>query len=799
MKRLLSILILLCTFGLCRAQSDEGPVVPLTERVFMTTERNICRLGDWLNVRGVVLSTDYNDFAPYSRYVNVELIGSMTDREGQEHADSVIVRQKVRTDERGYFFLTLPTDACQKEGRHYLRAYTRFMRNQPVQTFPMTSVLLTYDARRMQAGEGGGCVVSFFPEAGRLMVGTQQRIVAYVTDDYGNPVEGATLAWIAGGDTLATAISRPSGYAALTPSVAIGGEANAYVSIAKDKQQMKADLPEATEAAPFIRTSVVAGKLRLQIVNRHLLSADSRLYGFMGGFGMTEYPVPNDEGMLTMDTREMPDGLMSFWLTDGCLPPGDSLSDRRGQGERPGGCATSVPNIICQCSVWIGNVSNQAPSEPPSPTPSPREEEGSIVIRHLVSDEHHAPRAFEMLNLFNLRSDAPFPRTFYSESEREARTDLDLWLATSHFAGFDLADALAGRFDYPLAPERALTLSGQALTPDGRPLKSGNVEILNLATLDSYFCPIGEDGRYEQAVADFTTGMQFFIESVNAGGKNNRYGATLEEEQPAMMCNWMRQTDEASAHFGKQAKAVVSAIAGGIDLGEAVVTARTGNRPDWHSSQMEGVYVFSHETLQKPCFVDVESVLRRSGWVDIRMRDTSNPAPNYMSELAQMNPYMAAQNGESNKMAVNKVCFYRSDRAQKQSLMEGGGEWMNFLLNDQLITHNFEDVLSMSVDGIESIEIVKPTLSDPRLIRNHSMNGLVIIRSRHLMKTKDIPSRGITVEPAGLTLPQLPDVPHSSPQSGELKGAGGGLHPAAGQRIAVDVITPDRQIFSFEE
>lgn len=760
MNKILSIFILLCTFGLCHAQNDEGPIVPLTERVFMTTEKNVCSLGEQLNVRGVVLSTDYNDFTPYSRYVNVELIGNITDRKDKEHTDSVIVRQKVRIDERGYFFLTMPTDACQKEGRYYLRAYTRFMRNQPVQTFPMTSVLLTYDARRMHAGEGGGCVVSFFPEAGRLMTEVQQRIVAYVTDDYGNPVEGATLAWVAGGDTIATATSRPSGYAALTPSVAISDEANAYVSIAKNEQQMKADLPLPTEAAPFIRTSVVAGKLRLQIVNRHLLSADSRLYGFMNGFGMTEYPIPNAEGMLAMDTREMPDGLMTFWLTDGSPTP-----------------ATSVPNIICQRIVWIGNVGNQAPREVP---------DSSIVIRHLVSDEHHVPRAFEMLNLFNVRSDAPFPRTFYSESEREARTDLDLWLATSHFVGFDLADALAGRFDYPLAPERTLTLSGQALTPDGRPLKSGNVEMLNLSTLDSYLCPIGEDGRYEQAVADFTTGMQFFIESVNAGGKNNRYGATLEEEQPSMMCNWMRQTDEASAHIGQRAKAVVSSIAGGVDLGEAVITARSNNRPDWHTSQMEGVYIFGHETLQKPCFVDVESVLRRSGWVDIRMRDTSNPAPNYMGELAQMNPYMAEQNGEGNRLAVNKVCFYRSDRAQKQSLMEGGSEWMNFLLNDQLITHNFEDVLSMSVDGIESIEIVKPTLSDPRLIRNHSMNGLVIIKSRHLMKSKDIPSRGITVEPAGLTLPQMSDVPPM-------------LHPDAGQRIAVDIITPDRQIFSFEE
>lgn len=201
---------------------------------------------------------------------------------------------------------------------------------------------------------------------------------------------------------------------------------------------------------------------------------------------------------------------------------------------------SSMPNIISQRSVWIGNVRNQAPHELP---------DGSIVVRHLINDEHRAPRAFEMLSLFNVRSDVPFPRTFYSESEREARTDLDLWLATSHFVGFDLADALAGRFDYPLAPEQALSLSGQALTPDGRPMKSGNVEILNLSTLDSYLCPIGEEGRYEQAVADFTTGTKFFIESVNIGGKNNPYDAAEDRGMRHWLCGHSRTQSRQQQEF----------------------------------------------------------------------------------------------------------------------------------------------------------------------------------------------------------------------------------------------------------
>lgn len=79
-----------------------------------------------------------------------------------------------------------------------------------------------------------------------------------------------------------------------------------------------------------------------------------------------------------------------------------------------------------------------------------------------------APSSPAGLHLYNVRSDAPFPAAVYSETEREARTDLDLWLATTRFVGFDIADALAARFDYPFLPEKALSIAGTALTPDRR-------------------------------------------------------------------------------------------------------------------------------------------------------------------------------------------------------------------------------------------------------------------------------------------------------------------------------------------
>lgn len=746
------------------AQDAGSPIVPLTERIFLTTERDVYALGDVLTVRGNVLSSDYSDFRPYSRYVNLELIGSVTDRKGRICEDSVIVRQKVRTDERGYFFATIPTEACKHDGRYYLRAYTRFMRNQPVETFPLTSVQLDYFDRKEQSN-GGLCIVSFYPEGGTLLDGVRQQLVTYVTDTSGRPVDGAQLAVVAGADTLATAVTRPSGYAslmlmdgALHPAAV--GSAKPFVSIVYGEQTMRAELPAIAAAAPQLRVFRTGQKLRVQVSLVPSSPTDLHLYGFQSGFGLQEFPVPAEGSAITLDTGDMPDGLFTFWLT-----AGDS----------------AAPQVLSQRSVWVGIAPHQA-----LPSSAEASDTAAVIIRHLVTSDHHTPRAFEMLHLYNVRSDAPFPAVIYSETEREARTDLDLWLATTRFVGFDIADALAARFDYPFLPEQTLTLAGTALTPDGRPLKAGSVELLNLDTMEGYVCPIEEGGHYAQEVADYADGARFFIESVDKEHKNHRYGVTLEEERPATMHNWLRLALEASAHSGQLTHTVTSTISGGVDLSEAVVTARSINRIDRHTSQMEGITIFGRETLQQPQFFDLESVLRRSGWIDIRLADTDNPAPQYVKSLREGNVSLANSNDWGGKMPINKVCIYRGDRVSKQSLMEGGVRWMNFLLDGVLYTHNFEDILSMSIDGLESVEIVRPSLSDPRLIRHNSMDGLIIIKSRHLMDLKDIPSAGITVQPAGLTLATAPDAPAQ-------------LHPAAGQRIAVDVITPDRRILSWEE
>lgn len=744
MKHIITLLALFCGFLASLAQTSEGPIVPLTERGYLTTERSSYQLGDTLRVHGVMLSTDYTDFYPYSRYVTLELISPTADRSAE--ADHVIVSQKVRTNNHGAFYATFPTDGCRAEGRYYLRAYTQFMRNRPAETFPMASVTLNYGSPALPKAEGGDWTVAFYPEGERLQAGVQQRAAVYVRDRYGNPVGGAELTAVCGGDTLAIADTRPSGYGALS-FMSLDEGTQPQLIVSRDGREMSIALPVVAPTGPALSAFIAGRKLRVQISGA---AEGCHLYAFQSGFGITEHPIGT--GLLAIDTNDLPDGLITFWLTDG-------------------------HSVISHRSVWVGRVGNQRPDSIP---------EGAISIRHIATADNPTSHAFESLCLLpQVRSALPFPATFYAETEREARTDLDLWLLSTRFIAFDIRDAVKGNFEYPYDAERCLTLNGYAYDQQQRPLVFHQVEMVNLRTMKSYVCEVNSDGRYSQPVDDYWDGDTFFIESICRCGKNHRYGASFEEPTPATMYNWLRLAEEAYSTVGNHAKAVstTSELAGGIDLNEVTVKAQRLNR-DWRKSQMDGLFYFDHETLQNPTFRDLEAVLRRTGWVDI-VTGNSRPEATLRNQGSRFSAtdYVSQASGDE-RVAGERFCRWRNNR--NRSLVPTGTDHMNILLDGVLITHSYDHILSSTVDNYESIEIVGPNTSDSRLLANYSPNGLIILRSRHLISAKDIPAKGINVQPIGLTLPLCSN-------------ANAQLQPARGERIAVDLITPDHQVISWEE
>lgn len=133
---------------------------------------------------------------------------------------------------------------------------------------------------------------------------------------------------------------------------------------------------------------------------------------------------------------------------------------------------------------------------------------------------------------------------------------------------------------------------------------------------------------------------------------------------------------------------------------------------------------------------------------------------------------------------TDQVAQWRNRRGA--SLNNWTENWMKVLFDNVLYTQGYASLFDMPATDLESIEIVPPKASDPRLIMNNAMNGLIIIISNRKARRIDIPSNGINIKPTGISIPQKDDIPSTQPL-------------APGQHIAVDIITPTQQIISWEE
>ena len=108
MKKII-LIIISCLFVLAAHSQDKMFV---SERIFIALADQFVLKNDTVKIMGQLLSTDYNDFYPYSRYVYVELI----DRHKQ-----VVERKKIRCNDNGAFFTSILLPDKSPNGIYYVR------------------------------------------------------------------------------------------------------------------------------------------------------------------------------------------------------------------------------------------------------------------------------------------------------------------------------------------------------------------------------------------------------------------------------------------------------------------------------------------------------------------------------------------------------------------------------------------------------------------------------------------------------------------------------------------------------
>lgn len=202
MRKLSIISLFLVMVSWCCYGQNNHIKALVSERVFLAPTETYYDKNDTVEVVGQLLSTDYGDFYPYSRYIYLELAGKKNE---------LVLRQKVKCDQNGRFHATLPLEGNVENGVYYLRGYTQFMRNRNNAFYPMTPLYV--GVRPAVPEDYSRLKAMFFPEGGHLVEGATQNVGLYICNGTNQPVQ--TRFWILKNatDTIASGKTTLSGLA----------------------------------------------------------------------------------------------------------------------------------------------------------------------------------------------------------------------------------------------------------------------------------------------------------------------------------------------------------------------------------------------------------------------------------------------------------------------------------------------------------------------------------------------------------------------------------------------------------
>ena len=482
MKKII-LIIISCLFVLAAHSQDKMFV---SERIFIALADQFVLKNDTVKIMGQLLSTDYNDFYPYSRYVYVELI----DRNKQ-----VVERKKIRCNDNGSFFTSILLPDKSPNGIYYVRGYSQFMRNRESQQFPMVPLYVGVMPQEQETKEN--IYAGFFPEGGHLVKGHVQTVGIYICNEHKMPTATNFVILNSRRDTICSGKTDTNGLA----SISFIPDGNRYLLSTEtdDKATHNFLLPE-TMQIPTLRAAVN----RERLVCYALADTDDKepidsleIAIYHSSFGIKKLNLR--KGACMADLSGCTPGLITLWL---CNKAGNILAQRV---LRIGGS-----NISTSANDTIGG--------------------SSVFVRYIPEKAGKISTAFEMLNFTDeLLSPVPFPETYSDSSNIQTDQNINIWLlsASNKMIGADALRADSISYKYPI--EQALCISG-VVRNGKRPLQNANVQIYNVQNNDAVSVNTDATGHFNATVNDFVNGSKLYIQAYNSKGKTGTFTYQLDEE-----------------------------------------------------------------------------------------------------------------------------------------------------------------------------------------------------------------------------------------------------------------------------
>ena len=734
--------IILLSFVLLCSLFAIGQTRPyLSERIFIAPSSGYYDVGDTVEIAGQVLSTDYADFYPYSRYVYVDVL---------DGGGNIVKSQKLACRDDGSFYTAFLMGSLPK-GQYNVRGYTRFMCNSEVPLSPASSFFYGEKPELASAGvSDGGLKAVFFPEGGHLTGGTLQNVGVYVYDKSYRPAKADYYVVKNSRDTICYGSTSESGW----DRMAFIPEDHAVYQLYIRGCNTACSLPEPS-AVPTLQTYVNKGRLLCRVLGGADGLEGCRVLMFHNSFGLKELRIEDGQGMASLSGCG--DGPLTVWLVD------------------------SLNNPLSQRTLWVGDMP-QADGGVSVATDGRIGDTVSVSLADSVSACRafvrfipvaalsSAASAYSTLNFADdLRSPVTVADVFVGGRQKtpaEYKKDLECWLLSAVCPLPDVRLMASDSVKCKFGVESSLSVAGTI--ESGHHAQSGvNVQVFNAATGDAATGVTGRDGRFDIPVADYRDGDRLYIQASDKYGNPGDYLYLLADDYvpPVMPLPSASVLDDLAQAYS-DGYGIDTLNRYSIDNVEITHRAVNKKQYDWARTKSS----FS--------FYDRKFLESHKNLFTVRDAVLYTQKVNVSSDRSNVS-WKSSRYLMISKQRVKGARTYDDD--PQSARPNTAFSEIAFVVNGLKIDRGIADVLDIPITDVESIELVTPL--DQKALWYNTPLGCFDIKLRSGRNAPQMQSNGTVAALRGLSVPlkqQELRLPH---RSGHYL-------------MLVDVVSADRKIRS---
>lgn len=492
-------------------QIDRWVATNPPEKLYLQTDKPYYAAGDTIWLSAFAVDGILHETGATSRVAYAQLINSTGDL-----IDQRIIRL---TDGRGQADITLSDSLVA--GDYQLVAFTNWMRNQPADYFFRQNlhVWRTRPTAQRQPVAAPTPDLQFFPEGGQLVAGIPCRVAFKATDSHGQAlaVEGVVADKSGKGVAIPfKSVHNGTGLFYLTPELG-----QQYTAKLADGSLYQLPTVQAQGVGFWVENRPDLEQIRVTTYNPNAAPGDLTLLALLRGRVCFEAVVPNGlRSTAIIPYNKIPDdGVVTVTLFDARQQP---------RCER-------LVFVNQQRQLTIKTTFSQAsygPHEPVTVKVAVTDPTGKPVATDLALSVTDADRvALTTEHADNLRSNLLLtsdvagyvdePAQYLDPTNANAARDADLLMMTQGWRRFVWSQPVLSP---TYAREEGLTLTGQVLRLNNKPLPSGQVDMILSAGAESRFATVAVDsaGKFAVTDVDLIGPINLLAKGMNQSGKQTR-------------------------------------------------------------------------------------------------------------------------------------------------------------------------------------------------------------------------------------------------------------------------------------